>query len=326
MKIARRKFLHLAMGAAGLPALSSIACAQVYPSRPVRIVNGFPAGGVTDILVRLIAQRLSERLGQQFIVENRVGAGTNIATESVANASADGYTLLVATAANAINATLYEKLGFNFIRDLAPVARFGDAPHILVINPALPAKDVHEFVAYAKANPGKINYASGGVGSPPHATGELFKMMAGVSMTHIPYRGTSIAIPDMIGGQVQAIFAYIPDAIEHIRAGTLRALAATTATRLNSLPDLPTVGDSLPGFEATSLQGLCAPKITPIAIIETLNKEINAALSDPRITVRFEELGMRPLPGSPADFGKMIADETEKWGKVVTTPASPTQL
>jgi tripartite-type tricarboxylate transporter receptor subunit TctC len=320
MKLPRRRFLRfsaMAAGTAALPAFSRLARAQAYPSRPVRIINGFPPGGVTDILVRLIAQRLSDRLGQPFLVENRMGAGTNIATEAVANAPPDGYTFLVATAANAINATLYEKLNFNFIRDLAPVASFADAPEIMVVNPALPAKTVAEFIAYAKANPGKISYASGGVGSPPHAAGELFKMMAGVNMTHVPYRGTNLAIPDMISGQVQVIFAFIPDAIEYIRAGNLRALAVTTATRLDSLPELPTVGDALPGFEATSLQGLCAPKNTPGTIVEKLNSEINAALADQAITTRFKELGLRPLSGSPADFGKLIVEHTEKWGKVV---------
>jgi tripartite-type tricarboxylate transporter receptor subunit TctC len=317
LELPRRRFLHLAAGTAALPAMLRIARAQVYPSRPVRIINGFPPGGVTDILARLIGQRLSDRLGQQFIVENRMGAGTNIATEAVANAPPDGYMLLVATAANVINATLYEKLNFNFIRDLAPIASFGVAPQIMVVNPEIPAKTVAEFITYAKANPGKINYASGGVGSPPHAAGELFKMIAGVNMTHVPYRGTNVAMPDMIGGQVQVIFAFIPDVIEYIRAGNLRALAVTTAMRLDTLPNIPIVGDSLPGFEATSLQGLCAPKNTPVAIIEKLNSEINMALADQKITARFDELGLTPLSGSPADFGKLIAEHTEKWGQVV---------
>jgi tripartite-type tricarboxylate transporter receptor subunit TctC len=313
----RRQFLHLAAGTVVLSVIPLPARAQSYPSRPVRIVNGFAAGGVTDILARLIAQRLSDRLGQQFLVENRTGAATNIATEAVANAPPDGYTLLVATAANAINATLYEKLNFNFIRDLAPVGSFGIAPHVMVVNPTVPARTVGEFIAYAKANPDRISYASGGVGSPPHAAGELFKMMAGVNMTHVPYRGTSPAIPDMINGRVQMIFGYIPDVIEYVRSGNLRALAVTTATRLDMLPDLPTVSDSLPAFEATSLQGLCAPRNTPVAIVEKMNSEINTALADKRIKARFEELGIAPLSGSPTDFGKLIAEETEKWGRVV---------
>jgi tripartite-type tricarboxylate transporter receptor subunit TctC len=317
MKLQRRELLHLAARGAALPALSRIAWAQTYPARPVRFINGFAPGGVTDILARLIAQRLSDNLGQPFLVENRPGAATNIATEAVAKAPPDGYTFLVATGANAINATLYEKLNFNFIRDFAPVARIADAPMVLVVNPALPVKTVPELIAYAKASPGKINYASGGVGSPSHVPGELFKMMAGVNITHVPYRGTNVAIPDLIGGQVQVMFAFIPDAVEHMSAGTLRALAVTTATRLDILPDIPTVADSLPGFEATSLEGLCAPRNTPIGIIETLNREINAALADQKITSRFRDLGLRPLAGSPADFGKMIAEHTEKWGKVV---------
>jgi tripartite-type tricarboxylate transporter receptor subunit TctC len=317
MKPQRRQFLHLAALAAALPAVSRTAWAQTYPRRPVRFINGFAPGGVTDILARLIAQRLSDNLGQPFLVENRPGAATNIATEAVAKAPPDGYTFLVATGANAINATLYEKLNFNFIRDFAPVARFADAPMVLVVNPALPVKTVPELIAYAKASPGKINYASGGVGSPSHVPGELFNMMAGVNITHVPYRGTNVAIPDLIGGQVQVMFAFIPDAVEHMSAGTLRALAVTTATRLDMLPDIPTVADSLPGFEATSLEGLCAPRNTPIGIIETLNREINAALADQKITSRFRDLGLRQLTGSPADFGKMIAEHTEKWGKVV---------
>jgi tripartite-type tricarboxylate transporter receptor subunit TctC len=317
MTILRRQFLHLAAGAVGLPAISRMAWAQTYPTKPVRIIVGFAAGGVTDIVARLMGQRLSDRLGHQFLVENRPGAGTNIATEAVANALPDGYTLLLATSANAINATLYNKLSFNFIRDIAPVTSIADSPHVMEVSPSFPAKTVPEFIAYAKANPGKINYASGGIGSPMHVTGELFKMMAGVNMIHVPYRGTPPALTDLLAGQVQVIFSPVPESVEYIRAGKLRALAATTATRLDVLPDIPIVGDFLPGFEATSLQGLCAPKNTPAAIIDKLNREINAALADQKIKAQIEGLGLRVLSGSPSDYGRLISEETEKWAKVV---------
>jgi tripartite-type tricarboxylate transporter receptor subunit TctC len=317
MKLPRRTFLHLAAGTVALPAVSRIACAQAYPTRPVRIIVGFAAGGVTDLVARLIGQRLSDRLGQQFFVENRPGAGTNIATEAVANAPPDGYTFLLATSANAINATLYEKLNFNFIHDIAPVASIVDAPLVMEVSLSFPAKTVPEFIAYAKANPGKINYASGGIGSPPHATAELFKMMAGVNMTHVPYRGSPPALTDMIGGQVQVMFDPTTSSLEYIKAGKVRALAVTTATRSEALPDLPTVGDFLPGFEATALQGLCAPKNTPAAIIDKLNREVNAALADQKIKAQLEDLGLRVLSGSPADYAKLVAEDTEKWAKVV---------
>jgi tripartite-type tricarboxylate transporter receptor subunit TctC len=317
MNLRRRQFLHLTAGAAALPAVSRIAGAQTYPARPVRIIVGFPAGGVTDIVARLMGQRLSERLGQQFVIENRSGANGQIATEAVVRAAPDGYTLLLANSADAINATLYEKLNFNFIRDIAPVASIVDAPLVMEVHNSVPANTVPEFIAYAKANPGKINMASGGIGSAPHVAGELFKMMAGVNMVHVPYRGSAPAIIEMIGGQVQVMFDTLPSSIEYIRAGKLRALAVTTAKRLDVLPDLPIVGDFLPGFLASSWQSLCAPKKTPAEIIEKLNHEINAALSDRKIEAQLEALGLRELSGSPSDYGKFIAEDTEKWAKVV---------
>jgi tripartite-type tricarboxylate transporter receptor subunit TctC len=317
MKLARRAFLHLAAGAAVVPAVSRGATAQTYPSRPVHIIVGFAAGGVTDIVARLMSQQLSDRLGQQFLVENRPGAGTNIATEAVANASPDGYTFLLATSANAINATLYDKLNFNFLRDFAPVASIASAPHVMEVNPSFPAKTVPEFIAYAKGNPGKINYASGGIGSPPHVVGELFKMMAGVNMVHVPYRGTPAALTDLLAGQIQVIFSPVPESVEYIRTGKLRALAATTATRLDVLPDIPTVSEFLPGFEAISSQGLCAPKNTPATIIDKINEKVNAALADQKLKARLEGLGLKVLSGSPSDYGTLIAQETEKWAKVV---------
>jgi tripartite-type tricarboxylate transporter receptor subunit TctC len=313
----RRQLLHLAAGAATLSALSHVARAQTYPTKPVRIIVGFAAGGVTDIVARLMGQRLSERLGQQFLVENRTGAGTNIATEAVVNAAPDGYTLLLATSSNAINATLYQKLNFNFIRDIAPVAGIVDAPLVMEVHPSIPANTVPEFIAYAKANPGKINMASGGIGSAPHVAGELFKMMANVNLIHVPYRGSAPALTEMIGGQVQVMFDTVPTSIEYIRSGKLRPLAATTAMRLDVLPDIPTVGDFLPGFEASSWQGLCAPKNTPPEIVRRLNNEINMALSDAKIKAQLEDLGLRVISGSPSDYGKLIAEDTEKWGKVV---------
>ena len=317
MKLPRRQFLHLTAGAAALSAVSHFAWAQAYPTRPVRLVVGFPPGGGTDITARLIGQWLSERLGQQFVIENRPGAGSNIATEGVARAAADGYTLLLVSTAHAINATLYDKLNYNFLRDIAPVAGIIRVPNVMEVNPSLPPKSVSEFIAYAKANPGKVNYASGGNGTAQHLSGELFKMMTGVVMVHVPYRGDAPALTDLIGGQVQVMFGSIPPSLEHIRAGKLRALAVTTATRSEALPDIPTVSDFVPGYEASAWYGIGAPRNTPAEIVDKLNKEINAALSDPKIKARLADLGGTVLSGSPADFGKLIADETEKWGKVV---------
>ena len=317
MKLPRRKFLRLAAGAAALPAVSHFAWAQTYPTRPVRLVVGFPPGGGTDITARLIGQWLSERLGQQLVIENRPGAGSNIATEGVVRAAADGYTLLLVSAAHAINATLYDRLNYNFLRDIAPVAGVIRVPNLMEVNPSLPPKSVPEFIAYAKANPGKVNYASGGNGTAQHLAGELFKIMTGVDMVHVPYRGDAPALTDLIGGQVQVMFGNMPSSIEHIRAGKLRPLAVTTAARSEALPDLPPVGDFVPGYEASTWQGLGAPGNTPAEIVDKLNKEINAALSDPKIKARLADLGGTVLGGSPADFGRLIADETEKWGKVI---------
>jgi tripartite-type tricarboxylate transporter receptor subunit TctC len=317
MKLPRRRFLHLAAGAAALPAASLIARAQAYPSRPARIVVPFAAGGSTDISARLIGQWLSERLGQQFVIENRPGAGSNIGTEVVVNAPPDGYTLLLVGASSAINATLYEKLSFNFLRDIAPVSGIISIPFIMAVNPSFPAKTVSEFIAYARANPGKVNMASGGNGTAGHLSGELFKMMAGINMVHVPYRGEAPALTDMLGGQVQAMFGTMPASIEYVRAGKLRPLAVTSARRSELLPDLPTVGDFVPGYETSALQGVGAPRNTPAEIINKLNKEINAGLADPKIKTRVADMGGTVLAGSPADFGKLIADETEKWGKVV---------
>jgi tripartite-type tricarboxylate transporter receptor subunit TctC len=317
MKLSRHRFLHLAVGAAALPAVSRMAWAQTYPTRPVRIIVGYAAGGGVDIVARLMGRWLSERLGQQFVIENRPGAGTNIGTETVVRAPPDGYTLLLVSGANAINATLYEKLNFDFIRDIAPVGSTIRGPLVMVVNPSLPVKTVPEFIAYAKANPGKVNMASGGTGGPDHMSGELFKMMAGVNMIHVPYRGLSPALTDLLGGQVQISFAGIISSIEYIRIGKLRALAVTTVTRSEALPALPTVGDFLPAYEASNWYGVGAPKDTPVEIIDRLNKEINAGLADPKLRARLADLGSTMLPGSPADFGKFIADETENWGRVV---------
>jgi tripartite-type tricarboxylate transporter receptor subunit TctC len=317
MKIPRRGFLHLAAGAAALPAISRIARAQTYPTRPVRIVVGFPAAGGSDVIARLIGQWLSERLGQQFVIDNRPGAGSNIGTEAVVRAPADGYTVLLVDTPKAINATLYEKLNFNFIRDIAPVAGIVREPNVMEVNPSFPAKTVPEFIAYAKANPGKIDMASSGNGTTSHIAGELFKMTTGINMVHVPYRGAAPALTDLLGGQVHVAFLDMASSIEYIRIGKLRALAVTTAARSQELPDIPTVGDFLPGYEASSWWGVGAPKGTPAEIIEKLNKEINAALADPKMKGRLAELGGTALPGSPADFGKLIADETEKWGKVI---------
>jgi tripartite-type tricarboxylate transporter receptor subunit TctC len=313
----RRQFLHLAAGAAALPAVSRIARAQAYPTRPVRIIVGFAAGGGVDIAARLIGQWLSEQLSQQFIIENRPGAGTNIATETVARAPADGYTLLLVNPANAVNATLYDKLNFNFMNDFAPVAGIMRVPNIMQVNPSVPAKTVPEFIAYAKANPGKVNMASGGIGGGDHMAVELFKMMTDLVMIHVPYRGAAPALTDLIGGQVQVMFASLPASIEYIRAGKLRALAVTTATRSEVLPDIPAVSELVPGYEASNWYGVGVPKNTPVEIVEKLNREIKAAFVDPRMKARFADLGGTSLAGSPADFGKLIADETEKWGKVV---------
>jgi tripartite-type tricarboxylate transporter receptor subunit TctC len=317
MKLPRRNFLHLAASAAALPAVSRVARAQTYPSRPVRLIAPFAPGGSSDILARLMGQWLSERLGQPFVVENRPGAASNIGTEAVVRASPDGYTLLMVGGWNAINATLYDKLNFNFSRDIAPVAGIVRALNVMVINPSFPAKSVPEFIAYAKANPGKISMASVGIGSGPHLYGELFKMMAGVDMVHVPYRSGGPALTDLLGGQVQVYFASTVASIEYIRAGRLRALAVTTATRSDALPGIPTVGEFVPDYEASTWYGVGAPKATPAEIIDKLNKEINAGLADPKIKARLADFGGTPLVGSPADFGKLIADETEKWGKVV---------
>jgi tripartite-type tricarboxylate transporter receptor subunit TctC len=302
MRIPRRRFLCQVAGAAALPVVSRIARAQTYPTRPVRLIVPVAPGGPTDIIARLMGQSLSERLGQPFIVENRSGAGTNIATEMVVRAAPDGYTLLIVLTSSAINATLYEKLNFNFIRDIAPVASIIRTPNVMVVHPSFPAKTVPEFIAYAKANPGKINMANPGTGTGPHMSGQLFKMMAGVSLIDVPYRGGAPALIDLIGGQVQVMFDPTPNMVEPIRAGRLRALAVTTATRSPALPDIPTVGEFLPGYEMSGWQGIGAPKNTPSEIVDRVNKEINAALAGPKIKARFAELGGTPLPGSPADL------------------------
>jgi len=313
----RRQFLHLAAGAAALPALSRNGWAQAYPSRPVRIVVGFAPGGANDILARLIGQWLSERLGQAFVIENRPGAATNIATEAVVRAPADGYTLLLVGAPHVINATLYDKLNYNFLRDIAPVASISREASVMVVNTLVPTKTVPEFIAYAKANPGKINMAAAGSGAGSHMAGELFKMMTGVDMQHVPYRGVAPALTDLIGGQAQVMFPSVLSSLEHIRAGKLRVLAVTTATQSQALPNVPTVGEFVPGYEASFLYGLGAPKNTPAEIIAKLNNEINTGLADPKLKVRLADLGGTVIAGSPADFGRLIADETEKWGKVI---------
>jgi tripartite-type tricarboxylate transporter receptor subunit TctC len=317
MKLPRRQFLHLATGAAAFPVVSRFACAQAYPSRPVRTIVGVLPGGSSDIVTRLIGQWLSIRLGQPVIVENRPGAGANIATEAVVRAPADGYTLLLVGVWNAINATLYDKLNFNFIRDIAPVAGIIRYPSVMLVHPSFRANTVPAFIAYAKANPGKLNMASAGNGSTPHVAGELFKLTAGVDMVHVPYRGDAPALTDLFAGQVQVYFGTPQASIEHIRAGRLRALAVTTATRLESVPDIPAMSEFLPGFEVSGWNGIGAPKNTPAEIVSTLNKEINAGLANPSLKARLADLGATVLPGSPTDFGKLIADETEKWGKVV---------
>jgi tripartite-type tricarboxylate transporter receptor subunit TctC len=317
MKLSRRKFLHLAAGAAVLPAMSHIAWAQSYPSRPVRIIVGFPAGGSMDIVGRLLGQWLSDRLGQQFVVENRPGASSNISTESVARAAPDGYTLLMISSANTINATLFEKLSFDFVGDIAPVASATEVPLVMEVNPSVPVRTVPEFVAYARANPGKINMASPGIGTPPHVAGELFKTMAGVDIIHVPYRGDAPSVSDLIAGQVQVMFGVLPSSIEHIRAGKLRALAVTTGARSDVLPDIPMVGEFIQGFQASLWFGVGAPKNTPAAIIDKLNAEINQALTDPKLKARFAELGATPFASSPGAFAKFVADDTAKWAKVI---------
>ena len=317
MKILRRTFLQLAGSVAAASTFPRFASADDYPTRPVRIIAGFAAGGGVDITARLIGQWLTDRLGQSFVVENRTGAGGNIGTEAVVNAAPDGYTLLLATVPNAVNASLYEKLNFDFIRGIAPVAGIIRVPMVMLVHPSVPARTVLEFISHAKANPGKINMASAGNGSAPHMAGELFKMMADIDMVHVPYRGQGPALTDLLGGQVQVLFAAAPGTADFISTGKLRALAVTTAARAEMLPELPTVGDSVPGYEASQWYGIGAPANTPAEIIGKLNKEIAAAIADPGMKSRFAAIGGEPLPGSPAAFGKLISEETEKWGKVV---------
>ena len=313
----RRHFLHLAAGAAALPAVSRMAWSQTYPTRPVRIIVAVAAGGGNDIVARLIGQFLSERLGQSFIIENRPGAGGNIGAEAVIRAPADGHTLLLVAGANTINATLYEKLNFNFISDIAPVAGIGSVPNLIVVHPSVPAKTVSELIAYAKANPGKLNMASGGIGTPQHVAGELFKMMTSTNIIHVPYRGAAPALTDLLGGQVQMMFATMPASIEYVRVGRLRPLAVTGGTPSEMLKGVPTVSETVPGFDASAWYGIGAPRSTPTEIVDRLNKEINAALADPKMLAQLSDLGASPIAGSPADFGKLIADETEKWAKVI---------
>ena len=317
MKLPRRKFLHLAGGAAALSAVSLAAHAEGYPTRPVRLIVGFAPGGGNDITARLMGQWLSDHLGQPFVIENRPGAATNLATEAVVNAAPDGYTILFVSPTGAINATLYEKLSFNFIRDLVPIAAIMRIPDVMVVNPSLPAKTVPEFIAYAKANPGKINASSPGVGTSVHLSAELFKIMTGVEMVHVAYKGSAPSLTDLLGGQVQVSFATMPSSIEFIKAGKLRALAVTTAARSAALPDVPTVGEFVPGYEVSSWYGLSARAGTPAEVIDKINKEVNAGLADPTMKARLADLGGVTIAGSPADFGKLIADETEKWAKVI---------
>jgi len=310
----RRRFLILAGAAMAAP---SLAWSQAYPVRPVHVVVGFAAGGGADIMARLIGQAVSERLGQQIVVDNRPGAGTNIATEVVAKAAPDGYTLLLANSPNSINTTLYDNLSFDFTRDIVPVASIGRVPLVMVVNPALPANTVPEFIAYAKANPGKVNMGSGGNGAPDHMSGELFKAMAGVAILHVPYRGVAPAIADLLGGQVQVIFGTMPAVIALVKSGKLRALAVTTAARSDQMPNVPAIGEFVPGYEASQWYGISAPKGTPADVIERLNRETNAVLAEPKMQARLAELGASVVAGSPADFGKLVADETAKWAKVV---------
>jgi tripartite-type tricarboxylate transporter receptor subunit TctC len=317
LKFLRRKFLHLAAGTAALPFASRLALAQSYPTRPVRIIVGFAPGGGVDIVARLVGQSLSERLGQPFIIENRPGAATNLATEAVVRAPGDGYTLLLADAAAAINATLYDNLNFKFVRDIAPVAGIVRVANVMVVNPTFPAKTVSEFIAYAKARPGTMNTGSGGRGDEPHMSGELFRMMVGIDMLYVPYRGLAPALTDLIGGRLQVVFGTMPPSIAYVRAGTLRALAVTTTKRSDLLPDVPALSESLPGYEASQWYGIAAPQNTPAEIIEKLNKEVNAVIADPEIKRRLADLGGVPLPMTSAEFGRLITDETEKWAKVI---------
>jgi tripartite-type tricarboxylate transporter receptor subunit TctC len=317
MRLSRRQFLRLAAGAAALPAVSRIARAQTYPTRPVHIIVGFAAGGGVDINARLIGQSLSERLGRQFVVENRPGAGSNVATEAVVHAPADGYTLLLVTNPNAVNGTLYGNLDFNFVGDIMPVALISSVPNVVAVPPSFPAKTISEFIAYARANPDKVNMATAGNGSSGHLAGELFKMMADVSLVHVPYRGNGSALTDLIGGQVDVMFSSMPAAIQYIRAGNLRALAVTAATRSGALPNVPTVSEFVPGYEASTWYGIGVPKGTPAEVIEKLNKEIIAALADPKLEARLADLGAESVSMTPIEFGKFIADETEKWAKVI---------
>src|SRR5262245_16589108 len=317
MKLPRRQFLRLTASAAALPVFSRVAWAQAYPTRPVRLVVPIAAGGTQDILARLIGQWLSERLGQQFVIDNRPGGGGNIGTEAVVRAPPDGYTLLLVSGANLINAALYDKLDFNFIRDIAPIAGIIRVPHVTVVHPSVPVKTLPEFIAYAKGYPGKVNMASGGTGTATHLTGELFKMMAGVDMVHVPYRGGGPAFADLLGGQVQVFFPTMVSSMEYVRAGSLRALAVTTATRSEALPDIPTVGEFVPGYEASTVYGLGAPKNTPTEVVDKLNREINAALADPKLKARLADVGGDALALSPADFGKLNVEESEKWSRVI---------
>jgi tripartite-type tricarboxylate transporter receptor subunit TctC len=317
MTASRRRFLHLAGGAAALPVLAQVARAQSYPARPVKLVAPFPPGGSIDIAARLIGQWLTERLGQQVVVENRPGAGGNVGSEAAIHSPPDGYTLLLCSVANAISASLYEKLNYDFAQDIAPVAAISRAPNVMVVNPSVPANTVPEFIAYAKANPGKINMASSGVGTSIHMSGELFKLMTGVTMQHVPYRGSAPMLTDLLAGEVQIAFDNLQPSIPHIKAGKLRALAVTTATRSDALPDVPTIADFVPGYEASTWNGVSAPKNTPAEIVDRLNKEINAGLADATLKARLAEMGAWPLPGSPADARKLVADEIEKWAKVV---------
>jgi tripartite-type tricarboxylate transporter receptor subunit TctC len=317
MKLLRREFLQIAAGAAVLPVISRVAIAEAYPSRPVHLIVGFPPGGGTDVMARLIGQSLSERLAQPFVIENRPGAGSNIGTEVVVHAPPDGYTLLLSTIPNAVNATLYEHLSYNFIRDIARIATIGRVPNVMTVHPTFPAKTLPEFIQYAKANPGKITMASDGNGASAHVTGELFKMMAGLNLLHVPYRGAAPALSDLMGGQVQMMFATMPAAIQYVRAGKLRALAVTTATRSGVLLDVPAVGEVVPGYDASTWYGVCAPRNTPIEIIDKLNSEIRAATADPKLKARLEDLGAEPLTMNPTDFERFVVNDTEKWAKVV---------
>jgi tripartite-type tricarboxylate transporter receptor subunit TctC len=317
MNLPRRQFLHLAASAAALPVLSSLARAQTYPSRPVRLLVGYAAGGAPDILARLMGQWLSERLSQQFVIENRPGAGSSIATEAVVNATADGYTLLLASLANAVNASLYDKLNYNFMRDIVPVAGISQDANVMVVNTSFPIKTVPEFIAYAKAHPGQLSMASAGNGSSPHMAGELFKFMAGIDMVHVPYRGSPPALTDLLSGQVQVYFGPMSATIEYIKAAKIRALAITTRERSNALPNVPSLGDFVAGYEFSAFYGIGAPKNTPAEIIDKLNQQINGGLADPNLKARLADLGSSPFAGSPSDFRKFIAGETEKWAKVV---------